>query len=187
MYKRQIEAIFQELLANPQAFRDLDNINRHQDGTLRYIASSGIPIFSEDGKLTGFRGVDRDVTTRRLAEIERNHYRESLEAKVAERTQSLETTNAELCRMHEALVEARDAAEAATVAKSAFLANMSHEIRTPLNAITGMSYILRRSGLTLEQSDKLDKIENAGSHLLRIINDILDLSKICLLYTSRCV
>ena len=173
-----IEAIFQELLANPQAFRDLDNINRHQDGTLRYIASSGTPIFSEDGKLTGFRGVDRDVTTRRLAEIERNHYRESLEAKVAERTQSLETTNAELCRMHEALVEARDAAEAATVAKSAFLANMSHEIRTPLNAITGMSYILRRSGLTLEQSDKLDKIENAGSHLLRIINDILDLSKI---------
>jgi two-component system sensor histidine kinase/response regulator len=73
---------------------------------------------------------------------------------------------------------AKESAEAANRAKSAFLANMSHEIRTPLNAITGMAHILRRSGLTSEQADKLDKIENAGNHLLRIINDILDLSKI---------
>ncbi len=74
--------------------------------------------------------------------------------------------------------EARQAAEAANVAKSTFLANMSHEIRTPLNAITGMAHILRRSGLTPEQAGKLDKIENAGNHLLNIINDVLDLSKI---------
>lgn len=73
---------------------------------------------------------------------------------------------------------AKESAEAANHAKSAFLANMSHEIRTPLNAITGISHILRRSGLTSEQTDKLDKLENAGKHLLRIINDILDLSKI---------
>ena len=76
------------------------------------------------------------------------------------------------------LVAARQAAETANIAKSAFLANMSHEIRTPLNAITGMAHILRRSGLTPEQTDKLDKIENAGNHLLNIINDVLDLSKI---------
>ena len=69
-------------------------------------------------------------------------------------------------------------ADDANQAKSIFLANMSHEIRTPLNAIAGMAHILRRSGLTPEQMDKLDKIENAGSHLLRIINDVLDLSKI---------
>jgi hypothetical protein len=55
---------------------------------------------------------------------------------------------------------------------------MSHEIRTPLNAITGMAHILRRSGLTAHQTDKLDKLETAGNHLLEIINAILDLSKI---------
>ena len=73
---------------------------------------------------------------------------------------------------------AKEAAQAASVAKSAFLSNMSHEIRTPLNAITGMAYLLRRSGLSADQIDKLDKLEGAGEHLLQIINNILDLSKI---------
>lgn len=77
-----------------------------------------------------------------------------------------------------ALRQAKLAAEAANIAKSAFLANMSHEIRTPLNAITGMAHILHRSGLTAQQTDKLDKIETAGNHLLEIINAVLDLSKI---------
>ena len=77
-----------------------------------------------------------------------------------------------------ALQDAKAAAEAATEAKSAFLANMSHEIRTPLNAITGMVHILRRTEVTAVQADKLDKIEAAGTHLLEVINAILDLSKI---------
>jgi len=76
------------------------------------------------------------------------------------------------------LKEAKEAAEAATLAKSAFLANMSHEIRTPLNAITGMSYLLRKSGVTAEQEEHLSVIEAAGNHLLEVINAILDLSKI---------
>jgi two-component system, sensor histidine kinase and response regulator len=76
------------------------------------------------------------------------------------------------------LAEAKAAAEAANISKSAFLANMSHEIRTPLNAITGMTHLLRRSGMLPQQTDKLDKIENAGNHLLSIINNVLDLSKI---------
>ncbi len=73
---------------------------------------------------------------------------------------------------------ARQAAEAASLAKSAFLANMSHEIRTPMNAIVGLTYLLQQSGVTPEQAIRLGKIESAAHHLLSIVNDILDLSKI---------
>lgn len=78
----------------------------------------------------------------------------------------------------QALIEAKQVAESASRAKSAFLANMSHEIRTPLNAISGMAHLIRRAGVSREQMDRLDKLETASHHLLAIINDILDLSKI---------
>ncbi|MGB4063432.1 MAG: response regulator [Azonexus sp.] len=77
-----------------------------------------------------------------------------------------------------ALIAAKEAAEAANVAKSAFLANMSHEIRTPLNAITGMAHIIRRAGLPPEQLARLERIDAAGHHLLAIVNAVLELSKI---------
>jgi PAS domain S-box-containing protein len=76
------------------------------------------------------------------------------------------------------LAEAKLAAEAANVTKSAFLANMSHEIRTPLNAITGMAHLLKRDGVTSRQAERLDAIDAAGRHLLEVINAVLDLSKI---------
>jgi len=76
------------------------------------------------------------------------------------------------------LAEATTAAEKANLAKSTFLANMSHEIRTPMNAIIGLNHLMRRAGATPEQAERLDKVDEAGQHLLAIINDILDLTKI---------
>jgi K+-sensing histidine kinase KdpD len=73
---------------------------------------------------------------------------------------------------------ARDAAEAANVAKSAFLANMSHEMRTPLNHITGMAGLVRREPLTPQQIDRMGKLENASRNLTAIIDTILELTKI---------
>lgn len=78
----------------------------------------------------------------------------------------------------EELIHAREEAEKATRAKSAFLANMSHEIRTPLNAILGLSYLLSHADISQEQAGQLSKIQHAGKHLLTLINDVLDLSKI---------
>jgi len=72
----------------------------------------------------------------------------------------------------------RVTAEAATKAKSQFLANMSHEIRTPMNAILGIAHLMQRDVVTPKQAEQLDKIDTAAQHLLAIINDILDLSKI---------
>jgi two-component system sensor histidine kinase/response regulator len=78
----------------------------------------------------------------------------------------------------ETMQQARDMAEHAARVKSDFLANMSHEIRTPMNAIIGLTHLLRRSISDRRQSDQLEKIATASHHLLNIINDILDLSKI---------
>ncbi len=73
---------------------------------------------------------------------------------------------------------AKEAADAASVAKSAFLANMSHEIRTPLNAIAGMAYLMRRGGMAPGQLSRLDKLQAAAEHLTEIVNAILELTKI---------
>lgn len=112
-------------------------------------------------------------------------YRDELLREIGERIQAEERLKEQHGRLEEMVRErtgelerARDAAEAANIAKSAFLTNMSHEIRTPLNAITGMAHLIRRSGLTPQQEERLDKIDTAGQHLLETINAILDLSKI---------
>jgi len=131
-------------------------------GGWRWMETHAVPM--RLGESVVHLAVTRDISGRKQAEADLERYRQHLEDLVAERTSDL--------------VLAKQAAETATIAKSAFIANMSHEIRTPLNAITGMAYLIRRAGATPQQVERLDKIDAAGQHLLEIINAILDLSKI---------
>ncbi len=90
----------------------------------------------------------------------------------------LDANHKELCETLEDLMEARDAANAANIAKSQFLANMSHEIRTPLNGVLAMAEVMQRDDLSGVQSERLAIVRQSGEQLLAVLNDILDLSKI---------
>jgi len=133
-------------------------------GNKGWVNANKWPLFDDQGKVAGLFGISTNITARMQAEEELDRYRHHLEDLVNSRTAELG--------------KAKNAAEAANLAKSAFLANMSHEIRTPMNAIVGMTSLLRRSGVTPEQAERLEKIDVASKHLLGLITDILDLSKI---------
>ena len=116
----------------------------------------------------------------RFIEQDRKH-KQGLESKVAERTAELLKARNELEEHSIALLEAKNKAEEANFSKSQFLANMSHELRTPLNAIIGYSEMLQEDAQDLGEEDcvnDLQKIQTAGKHLLGLVNDVLDISKI---------
>jgi signal transduction histidine kinase len=114
-----------------------------------------------------------------LVRIEAQLTNKKLKQKLEEKNQELETEIAVRRRTEEALQQAVELANAANRAKSSFLANMSHELRTPLNAILGFTQLLSHSSnLTREEKNNLGIIYRSGEHLLNLINDILDLSKI---------
>ncbi len=145
---------------------DLDHepwVITRKNGQHRTVEISTVILDRADARIPVL-AVMQDVTEKKHLLEELNRHRQRLEELVDQRTRQL--------------ARAKEAAEAANIAKSAFLANMSHEIRTPLNAITGMAYLIRRSGVTPQQAERLDNIDTAGHHLLEIINTVLDLSKI---------
>jgi PAS domain S-box-containing protein len=133
--------------------RVFERESRAPDGSLRVHQVHYIPDRLPGGDVRGIFVMAFDITALKRAEAE------------------LKEVNAELGR-------SRDEARAASRAKSAFLANMSHEIRTPMNAIIGLTHLLRRDSRDTVQRERLDKVGDAAQHLLQVINDILDLSKI---------
>jgi two-component system sensor histidine kinase/response regulator len=139
-------------------------INRRKNGSTFTEFAIISPVRQQNGQVTHYLAIKEDITEKKRNQSELENYRQHLETLVAERT--------------EQLILAKDEAESASRAKSAFLANISHEIRTPMNAIIGLTHIAQRSAGDPEQQDRLGKVSEAAQHLMSIINDVLDISKI---------
>ncbi|MFM2068828.1 MAG: hypothetical protein RLZZ584_3737 [Pseudomonadota bacterium] len=149
MFERNLPLMQQALAGQPQHFQ---RSFPQPDGSERHAIVSYVPE-RVDGRVQGVIVKASDVTELKNAEL------------------ALAALNRELALRV-------DQAESATRAKSAFLANMSHEIRTPMNAIIGLTHLMARDSRDVVQRERLDKVDHAARHLLQVINDILDLSKI---------
>ena len=154
----------------------------------RYWTPTNAPVLDANGNIRYIIHKAEDVTEfirlkqkgreQRLCNETLSEQTARMEAEIFERSREVAAASALLKTTNQALEQAKAAAEAANLAKSAFLATMSHEIRTPMNGVLGMVNLLRRSALNEKQRHYLDNIQSSGEHLLAIIDDILDFSKI---------
>jgi PAS domain S-box-containing protein len=160
----QVTALIQAALDGHQEFTTEYRI-RWPDGSIHFIQADSQTFRNGEGRPTRMVGVNYDITQRKLTELALKEYKENLEDLVRQRTSELKI--------------ALDKSESATKAKSKFLANMSHELRTPLNAVIGFSELMANtSKMKPEDQNNLKIINRSGHHLLTLINDILQLSKI---------
>lgn len=137
----------------------------HKDGSIRWILDQASVMQRDaDGKPLRMCGTHTDISARKQDELELVQHRHHLQKIVEAQTRELRI--------------AKDAAEAASRAKSVFLANMSHELRTPMNGVMGMIDMARRRMADPTGLAQLGKAKTAATHLLGVLNDILDLSKI---------
>ena len=151
--------------------RDDEYLWRDAGGAEHWLRWAVLPWRDVDGAIGGVVMVADDITPLVLARRALESHHADLEAQVAQRT-------ADIAEMQRELARRADEAETANRAKSAFLANMSHEIRTPMNAIIGFTHLMARDTRDALQRERLQKVDDAAQHLLQVINDILDLSKI---------
>lgn len=166
----------------------LEHIHYDFEGNPVYVDVYGYPIMDEDGAVRRMIQYSLDVTSKKKVEMALEETNRNLEKIVAQRTAILEQevfmrkeAQTELERNIKELEIAREAAEASNRSKSEFLSRMSHELRTPLNAINGFSDLMLRDKLEVlsdRHRDYVVQINSSGRHLLDLINEILDLSRI---------
>ncbi len=171
---RDLGPLMEEILANPKKIERNINENMRRNGELVWIDWTNKIVFDEQHQIKEILSIGSDITDRKQAEeqIHRLHddlqrHAENLEKRVQERTAELAI--------------AKEQAESADRLKSSFLATMSHELRTPLNSIIGFTGILLKElagPLNQEQHKQLGMVQNSSRHLLALINDVLDISKI---------
>ncbi|HQS24820.1 MAG: hypothetical protein B7Y11_08575 [Sphingobacteriia bacterium 24-36-13] len=145
--------------------------NRKKDGTYYWERATIGPIMNDDGVITHYIAIKEDITERKRIQDELKDLNLHLEEKIKERTLDLENANV-------SLINANKEAQEANKAKIDFLSKMSHELRTPMNSILGFGQLLQMGELTPVQEKGVQHILDSGKHLLNLINEVLDISRI---------